>query len=41
MHQRLTITLAQVKAGKTSENLLNKNRQITYHLYVAKTYITI
>ena len=28
MLQRLPITLAQVKAGNTSENLLNKIRQI-------------
>ena len=29
MLQRLPITLAQVKAGNTSENLLNEIRQIT------------
>ena len=28
MLQRLPITLAQIKAGNTSENLLNKIRQI-------------
>ena len=33
---RLTITLAQVKADKTSENLLNEIRQIIYSLYRAK-----
>ena len=30
MLQRLPISLAQVKAGNTSEKLLNKIRQITY-----------
>ena len=34
--QRLAITLAQVKAGGTSENLLNEIRQIIYSLYRAK-----
>ena len=34
--QRLPITLAQVKAGKNSENLLNKIRQIVYSLYQSK-----
>ena len=34
--QRLTIALAQVKAGNTSENLLNEILQITYSLYHAK-----
>ena len=32
----LPIALAQVKAGNTSENLLNKIRQIIYYLYQAK-----
>ena len=36
MLQRLPIALAQVKAGNTSENLLNKIRQIIYCLYRAK-----
>ena len=36
MLQRLTITLTQVKAGNTSENLLNEIRQITYFLYRKK-----
>ena len=36
MLQRLAITLAQVKAGDTSENLLNEIRQIIYSLYQAK-----
>ena len=31
--QRLPIALAQVKAGNTSENLLNEIRQIIYSLY--------
>ena len=34
--QILAIALAQVKAGKTSENLLNEIRQIIYFLYRAK-----
>ena len=33
MIQRLQITLAQVKTGNTSENLLNEIRQIIYSLY--------
>ena len=36
MLQRLTITLSQVKAGNTSENLLNEIRQIIYSLHRAK-----
>ena len=36
MLQRLPITLAQVKAGHTSENLLNKIMQIIYSLYQTK-----
>ena len=36
MLQRLPITLAQVKAGNTSETLLNKITQIIYSLYRAK-----
>ena len=36
MHQRLPIEIAQVKAGKTSENLLNEITQIIYSLYQAK-----
>ena len=36
MLQRLPITLAQVKAGNTSENLLNEIKQIIYSLYRAK-----
>ena len=36
MLQRLPIALAQVKAGNTSENLLNEIRQITHSLYWAK-----
>ena len=34
--QRLPIALVQVKAGHTSENLLNKIRQIIYSLPRAK-----
>ena len=33
MLQRLPMTLAQVKAGNNSENLLNEIRQIVYSLY--------
>ena len=36
MLQRLLIKLAKVKAGNTSENLLNETRQITYSLYQEK-----
>ena len=36
MRQRLPISLAQAKAGNTSEILLNKIRQIKYSLYPAK-----
>ena len=36
MLQRLPMALAQVKAGNTSENLLNEIRQIIYSLYRAK-----
>ena len=36
MLQRLTIALAQVKAGNSSENLLNEILQITHSLYRAK-----
>ena len=45
MLERLPIAHAQVKAGNTSENLLNKIRQIIYSLYqekeITKKYITI
>ena len=36
MLQRLPISLAQVKAGNTSENLLNEIKQVIYSLYQAK-----
>ena len=36
MLQRLPIALEQVKAGNTSENLLNKILKIIYSLYQAK-----
>ena len=36
MLQILPIALAQVKAGNTSENLLNEIRQILYSLYWTK-----
>ena len=36
MLQILPITLAQLKADNTSQNLLNEIRQITYSLYQTK-----
>ena len=36
MLHRLPIVLAQVKAGNTSENLLNEIRQTIYSSYQAK-----
>ena len=36
MLRRLQIALTQVKAGNTSENLLNEIRQVIYSLYFAK-----
>ena len=36
MLERLLIALALVKAGNTSENLLNEIRQIIYSLYQSK-----
>ena len=36
MLERLPIALAQVKAGNTSDNLLNEIRKIIYSLYRAK-----
>ena len=36
MFQKLPIALTQVKAGNTSESLLNEIRQIIYSLYRAK-----
>ena len=36
MLQRLPTALAQVKAGNTSENLLNEIRQMIYSLYRTK-----
>ena len=39
MLQRLQIALTQVKAGNTSENLLNEVRQIIYSLYQKKKKI--
>ena len=36
MLQRLSMVLAQVKAGNASENLLNEIRKIIYSLYRAK-----
>ena len=45
MNQRLSITLAQVKAHNISNNLLNEIRQIIYFLYrekkLLKKYTTI
>ena len=36
MLQRLSIALAQVKAGNSSKSLLNEIRQIVYSLYQSK-----
>ena len=36
MLQRLPITLAQIKADNTSENIRNEVRQVIYSLYRAK-----
>ena len=36
MLQRLSIALAQVKAGNDSESLINEIRQIVYSLYQSK-----
>ena len=36
MIQRLPIALAQVKAGNSSESLLNEIRQIIYSLFESK-----
>ena len=38
MLQRLPIVLAKVKAGNTSENLLNEVRKIIYSSYREKNY---
>ena len=39
MLQRVSIPLAQVKAGNNSEDLLNEIRQIVYALYQSKEII--
>ena len=39
MLRRLPIALVQVKAGNTSESLLNKNRQVIHPLYWKKEVI--
>ena len=39
MLQRLSIALAQVKAGNNSENLSNEIRQIVYSLHQSKDII--
>ena len=36
MRQRLPIARTQVKAGNTSQNLINEIREITYSLHQAK-----
>ena len=36
MLQRLSIALAQIKVGQTSESLLNEMRQIIYSVFRAK-----
>ena len=39
MFQRLIIVLAQLKAGNTSENVLNEIRQIIYSLHQEKNLL--
>ena len=39
MFQRLPITFAQVKAGNTSENLLNEIRKIIFYLCRVKEIV--
>ena len=39
MLQRLSIALAQIKAGNNSQSLLNEIRQIAYSLYQSKEII--
>ena len=39
MLQKLSITLAQIKAGNNSESLSNKIRQIIYSLHQSKEII--
>ena len=39
MFQRLIIVLAQLKAGNTSENVLNGIRQIIYSLHQEKNLL--
>ena len=41
MLSRLTITLAQLKAGNNSENLKNKIRKILYSLYRSENSIKV
>ena len=41
MLERLPLSLAQVKVGNTSENLLNQTRQIIYSLCQAKAITKI
>ena len=41
MLQRLIIVLAQVKAGNTSENVLNEIRQIIYSLHQEKNLLKV
>ena len=38
--QRLPIRLTQVKAGNTSENLLNELREVIYSVYLEKQITT-
>ena len=38
MLQRFPISLAQVKVGTNSKNLLNEIRQVAYSLYQSKNY---
>ena len=40
MLQRLPVRLTQVKAGNTSENLLNEIREVIYSVYPEKQITT-
>ena len=40
MLQRLPMRLTQVKAGNTSENLLNEIREVIYSVYLEKQITT-
>ena len=39
--EKLSVAVATVKAGNTSENLLNEMRQIIYSLYREKNLLSV